>query len=243
MNIALIVEYDGTNFAGWQAQPNKRTVEEELRKSLEMATDEKIELISAGRTDRKVHSFGQVVNFHTNREIPPENYKSLMDYLLPNDISIKDSFRVSDDFHARFDAKKRQYRFVVYNRELPNAIYRNYSYHFKFKVDMENMIRASKYLIGTHDFTSFKLASNNLINPIRTIEKIDIEKDGDFIYFTILGNAFLHNMVRIIVGTLLNIGGGKLKAEDMKEILESKDRQRAGITAGAEGLFLEKVFY
>lgn len=242
-NIKLIVEYEGTNFSGWQIQPNLRTVEGELKAALDKATGEDINVIGAGRTDKKVHSLGQVVNFHTNIDIPGENYKKLMDFLLPDDISIKDSCEVDENFHSRFDAKSRQYKYLVYNRELPNAIYRNFSYHFPYYLDIEKMREASRYLIGTHDFTAFKQTENVEINPIRTIEMIEIEKNGDFFQFRIRGNAFLHNMVRIIVGTLLFIGTGKLEAEELEDILKSKDRSRAGITAGPEGLFLEEVNY
>ena len=220
-----------------------RTVEGELKKALDKATGEDINIIGAGRTDKRVHSLGQVVNFHTNIDIPGENYKKLMDFLLPGDISIKDSCEVHEKFHARFDAKKRQYKYLVYNRELPNAIYRNFSYHFPYYLSLEDMEKGASQLIGTYDFTSFKLTEDDEINPIRTIEKISITRWGDFIEFKILGNSFLHNMVRIIVGTLLFIGTGKLKPGDMKEILRSKDRTKAGITAGPEGLYLEKVFY
>ncbi len=242
-NIKLVVEYEGTNFSGWQVQPGLRTVEGELKKALDRATGEDVNIIGAGRTDKKVHSLGQVVNFHTETDIPGENYKRLMDYLLPGDISIKDSCEVDEKFHARFDAKKRQYKYLVYNRELPNAIYRNFSYHFPYYLSIENMKKGAEYLIGTHDFTSFKLTEDIEVNPIRTIEEIGIKKYGDFIEFRIRGNAFLHNMVRIIVGTLLFIGTGKMEAKEMEEILRAKDRTKAGITAGAEGLYLEKVFY
>ncbi len=242
-NIKLVVEYEGTNFSGWQIQPNVRTVEGELKKALDRATGEDINIIGAGRTDKKVHSLGQVVNFYTNTGIPAENYKHLMDFLLPGDISIKDSCQVDLDFHARYDAKKRQYKYLVYNRELVNALYRNFSYHFPYRLDIDRMVRASSFLLGSHDFTSFKLSEDIEVNTTRTIDSIDIYREGDFIVFRISGLSFLHNMVRIIVGTLLYIGTGKLEVEDMKRILEARDRTQAGITAGPEGLYLEGVFY
>lgn len=244
-NIGLIVEYDGSNFYGFQKQDKLRTVEGELEKSLQKATKEKVEIIAAGRTDKGVHSLGQMINFHTNAvNIPAENYKMLMDFLLPDDITIKDSFQLPYNFHSRFDAKKRRYKYLVYNRYLPNALYRKYAYHWPYEVQLNEMILASKYLIGEKDFTSFTVSNKEeKVNPVRYIEKIDINKRGYLIEFNILGNAFLHNMVRIIVGTLLYVGVGKIKARDMETILKKRDRRYAGITAGAEGLYLMEVFY
>ncbi len=244
-NILLEVEYDGTNFSGYQIQPNLRTVEGELIKAIEKAVSHKVNLISAGRTDKGVHSLGQIVNFKTESNIPASNYKSLMKFLLPGDISIKNSKEVNIEFHSRFDAKFRKYKYIVYNRTLINALYRNYSYHFPYYLDVELMNKAAKKFIGTHNFTSFKTTSHNLerVNPIRTIKSFEVYRDGDFVYFEVVGNAFLHNMVRIMVGTLLYIGTGKLSYNSLDEIIKSKDRGQAGITAGPQGLYLEKVFY
>lgn len=244
-NIKLVVEYEGTNFSGWQKQEGLRTVESELEKALKEATKEDVEIIAAGRTDKKVHALGQVINFHTNADnIPGENYKHLMDFLLPGDISIVDSMEVDRDFHSRFDAKKRRYKYIIYNRELPSAIYRNFSYHFPYEINLDDMKYAAKDFIGEKDFTAFKVSSdNNEVNPIRTISKVDIDRKGDFIRIFVEGNSFLHNMVRIMVGTLIQIGAGRIDRDGIKEIIASKNRVNAGITAGAEGLFLEKVFY
>ncbi len=244
-NIKLVLEYEGTNFSGWQKQEGLRTVESELEKALNRATKEDIEIIAAGRTDKKVHALGQVINFHTNADnIPGDNYKRLMDFLLPDDISIVESKEVDRDFHARFDAKRRRYKYIIYNRKLPNAIYRNFSFFFPHRLDIEKMKYAALDFIGEKDFTAFKVTDKNIkVNPIRKINLVHIERREDFILISIEGNSFLHNMVRIMVGTLIQIGAGKIGKDSIKEILESKNRTQAGITAGAEGLFLEKVFY
>lgn len=244
-NILLVVEYEGTNFSGWQRQIGERTVEEELKKSLDKATGEDIKIIAAGRTDKHVHAKGQVVNFKTKKDIPGGNYKKLMDFLLPNDISISESYEVDSKFHSRFDAIKRKYKYLIYRRELPNALVRNWSYHFPYKLKISDMKEASKTLIGTHNFKSFKASGENdyKINMIRTIYNIDIKENGDFLEITIEGNSFLHNMVRIIVGTLIYIGTGKIEKTEIKNILKNRNRKLAGITVGAQGLYLEKVYY
>lgn len=244
-NIKLVLEYEGTNFSGWQKQKGLRTVESELEIALEKATKEKVEIIAAGRTDKKVHALGQVVNFHTNaKNIPGSNYKLLMDYLLPEDISIIESKSVENNFHSRFDAKRRRYKYIIYNRKLANAIYRNFTYHCPYPLDLNDMKYAAKDFIGEKDFTSFKTSDSKIeVNPIRTVNRVDIDKKDHFITITVEGNSFLHNMVRIMVGTLIQIGTGKIEKNSISEIINSKNRLKAGITAGGEGLFLEKVFY
>lgn len=242
-NIKLTIEYEGTNYFGWQIQNNLPTVQGELKKAIEIATNEEIDLIGSSRTDKKVHALGQVANFRTKSNIPGENYKHLMDFLLPKDISIVDSEEVDLKFHSRFDASKKRYKYIVYNGKLPRAIYRNFAYHVPYKINMENMIEASKYFIGTHDFNAFKVSKGKEINTTRTIYNINIEKNKDLIEFTIEGNSFLHNMVRIIVGTLLFVGTGKIYKDQIPTIIDSRKRKNAGVTAPAEGLFLEKIYY
>lgn len=242
-NIKLTIEYEGTNYLGWQIQQNLPTVQGELKKAIEIATLEEIQLIGSGRTDKKVHALGQVANFHTKSNIPGERYKYLMEFLLPKDISIVDSEEVDFKFHSRFDATKKRYRYIVYNGKLPRAIYRNFSYHVPYKINIEDMIEASRYFIGTHDFHAFKVSKGKRINTIRTIYYINIEKNKDLIEFTIEGNSFLHNMVRIIVGTLLFVGIGRIDKDDIPRIIRSKKRENAGVTAPPQGLFLEKVYY
>ena len=242
-NIKLIIEYEGTNYSGWQTQNDLTTIQEEVKKAIDIATGEKIQLIGSGRTDKKVHAFGQVANFLTNSNIPGDRYKYLLDFLLPQDISIVDSEEVDINFHSRFDAKRKRYKYIVYNQKLPSAIYRNFSYHVKDELNLNNMVEASKYFIGTHDFTAFKVSRTIKPNNIRTIYNIDIEKSGNIIEFTVEGNSFLHNMVRIMVGTLIYVGKGRIDKNDIPKIILGKDRDKAGVTAPPQGLFLEKVYY
>lgn len=242
-NIKLIVEYEGTNYLGWQKQQGLPTIQGEMEKALGIATGEAIQLIGSGRTDKKVHALGQVANFHTNSNIPGEKYKLLMEFLLPADISIVDSEEVKLNFHSRFDATSKKYKYIIYNRKLPSAIYRNFSYHVSSKLNIDNMIIASKYFIGTYDFNAFKVSKGKIINTRRTITNINIENKGEIIELTIEGNSFLHNMVRIIVGTLIYVGNGRINKDQIPKIIKEGKREGAGITAPPQGLFLEKVYY
>lgn len=244
-NIKLTIEYEGTNYSGWQKQDNVVTIQGSLEEALEILTNEKIKLMGSGRTDGGVHALAQVANFRTNATIPGEKYKYALKFLLPDDITIMDSEEVDIGFNARFSATKKTYKYIVYNGELPKALYRNFSYHVPYDIDIDKMIDASKYLIGTHDFASFMGAKSSVKSTVRTIYSISIEKEkeNELIIFKIEGNSFLRNMVRIIVGTLLEIGFGKLNVEDLCKIILEKNRELAGHTAPPQGLFLEKVFY
>lgn len=242
-NIKLTIEYDGTNYSGWQAQDNVITVQGVIENALEELTREKVKLIGSGRTDGKVHAIGQVANFKTNSSIPGDKYRYALKYLLPEDITIRNSEEVDMSFHSRFDATKKIYKYIVYNGELPRALYRNYSYHMPYDIDIGEMILASKYFIGTHDFQAFKATNSEVNSTIRTIYDIKIEKQEEIIEFLVEGNSFLRNMVRIIVGTLLYVGTGKMKKEDIQKIIIDRKREKAGPTAPPQGLFLKKVFY
>lgn len=242
-NIKLTIEYEGTNYSGWQIQENAITIQEKLEEALEKITGEKVKLVGSGRTDAKVHALGQVANFLTKSSIPGEKYKYALKFLLPEDITIVDSQEVDLDFHARFDATKKTYKYLVYNGELPRAIYRNFSYHVPYPIDIDKMLYASRYFIGTHDFATFMAANSEVNSTIRTIYDITIVRKNELVEFTIEGNSFLRNMVRIIVGTLLYVGFGKIDKEQISKIILDKKREGAGPTVPPQGLFLEKVFY
>lgn len=242
-NIKLVIEYDGTNYSGWQNQENAITIQEVIEKSIALVTDEEVRLIGSGRTDKGVHAFGQVANFLTNSSIPGEKFKTVLNNLLPEDIAIVDSMEVDMNFHSRFSATKKRYRYVIYNGKLPSPIYRNYSLYHKYDLDIERMKRASEYLIGEYDFESFMNKGSIVKDTIRTIYEINIFRQGEFIEITIEGNSFLKYMVRNIVGTLITIGNNRMDPDNIINILEAKNRAAAGKTAAACGLFLEKVYY
>lgn len=242
-NIKLTIEYEGTNYSGWQKQENAITIQEKIEEAIEKLVGEKIKLIGSGRTDGKVHALGQVANFLTKSSIPGEKYKYALKFLLPDDITIIESEEVDLNFHARFDATKKRYKYIVYNGELPRAIYRNFSYHVPYNIDIDKMIEASRYLIGTHDFATFMATNSDVNSTIRTIYNISIQKNKELIEFSIEGNSFLRNMVRIIVGTLLYVGFGKINIDDVPKIILDKRRESGGPTVPPQGLFLEKVYY
>lgn len=242
-NIALTVEYIGTKYCGFQIQPNVLTVQEALENALEKTFKEKIEITAAGRTDAKVHSFGQVINFKTKTTVDIGNMPKVINYHLPEDISIIDAKIVKEDFSARFSAKAKIYKYIIYNNRYRSAIYGNFAYNFPHELNIEKMKKASECLIGTHDFTSFMGRDSKVKDAIRTIYSIDIKKDGDFVEIVFYGKAFLRNMIRIIVGSLCDIGRGKVPVDFLEKSLEEKDRSKAGYTAPAQGLYLMKVEY
>lgn len=242
-NIKLIIEYEGTAYSGWQKQDDVDTIQENIERALKKLTRENIKLIGSGRTDKGVHALGQVANFKTRSIIPGENYKYALQEFLPSDISIVDSKEVDIRFHSRFDAIGKKYRYKIYNGKLPKALYRNFYYHYSYDIDLEKTIKASKCLIGSHDFKSFMAKKCSAYNTVRTITDISIDRNGDFIEFEIQGNSFLRYMIRIMVGTLLQIGAGKIEIEELESIIAGRRRAYAGITAPPQGLYLEKVFY
>ncbi|WP_262429611.1 tRNA pseudouridine(38-40) synthase TruA [Paratissierella segnis] len=242
-NIMLIIEYEGTNYSGWQYQENAISVQRIIEEAIQSIEGERIKLIGSGRTDARVHALYQVANFFTNSDIPGYSFKYVLNTKLPGDITIIDSKEVDEDFHSRFSATHKKYKYLVYNGKMPKALYRNFSYHIRKELNLEDMRIASKYLLGTHDFNSFKSSKAVVRSSIRTINAISIEKNKDFVEISIDGDSFLRNMVRIIVGTLVEIGLGKRNRDDIVNILEAKNRKAAGHTAPPQGLFLERVFY
>ena len=242
-NIRLLIEYDGTNYAGWQRQKNDKTVQETLSKVIEQVVREKITLYGAGRTDAGVHALGQVANFKTNSAIPSEQLVHAINFYLPHDITVKEATDVPESFHAQYNAKSKVYQYTLLNDWIRSSLNRNICYMCGFQLDMNKMTEASRCLIGTHDFTSFTTKALQEKNRIRTIKKLDIRKEGKYIYFTIEADGFLYNMVRTIVGTLIEVGRGKISAGDIKGILDVKNRKLAGPTAPAKGLCLMAVKY
>ena len=242
-NIFLKVSYDGTNYCGWQKQNNAVSIQQTLEKAISNITREDIELIASGRTDSGVHALGQICNFKTGSNIPSQKFAYAINSKLPKDIRVIESKEVDFAFNARFTAKKKTYMYRIYNSEISSPFYYKYSMQVAQKLDMDLMSKNVKMLIGTYDWTSFyTYETNNPKNPVRTIYSADILKDSDMITFEIEGNGFLYNMVRIIVGTLIDIGLNK-NERDIKRIIEKKDRSYAGATAKPQGLFLKEVCY
>ena len=243
-NIKLAIEYDGTHYHGWQIQPNAVSIQETIEDRLQKITQEEIRLIAAGRTDAGVHAIEQVANFSTKSQLDINNIQRGLNSMLPPDIVIKEISEAEQDFHARYSAKSKIYRYVILNRRFPSPLHRNFSWYIPFKLNIREMKEAVQCLIGKHDFSSFKASRCNSNNPIREIYSISLDKDTrGFITFEVEANGFLKQMVRNIVGTLTDVGKEKMGAVEFEEILRAKDRKKAGITAPPQGLFLVKIKY
>lgn len=242
-NIKLTIEYDGTNYAGWQRQKNVMTIQQELEQAIEKITAAKSEVIGSSRTDAGVHARGFVANFLTESSIPAASFKDALNSKLPEDIVILNSEEVNCNFHARYSSIGKQYSYTILNRPQPSAIDRRYVYHYKKLLNYQAMKLACSYYIGTHDFEGFKSTGSSVKTSIRTIKSAYLTKTGDKVIFYVEADGFLYNMVRIMVGTLIDVGIGKIKPEDIINVINSKDRNRAGKTVPASGLCLEIVYY
>lgn len=242
-NIKLIVEYDGTNYSGWQKQNNNITVQGTLEEILSELTKEKIEIIGCSRTDSKVHARKYVCNFQTNSTIPSDKFKEALNVKLPCDIAILESLEVPLSFHARYDCIGKKYSYTILERSVKATIDRNFTYQCKYDLDIEKMQEATKHFIGTHDFSAFKNSGSSVKTSIRNITELKVEKLGNYIKIYASADGFLYNMVRIIVGTLVDVGTNKIKPETIIDIINSKDRSEAGKTAPPQGLCLEEVYY
>ena len=242
-NIKLTIEYDGKPYNGWQKQPNKPNIQGEIERAIYNITKEEVDLIGSGRTDAGVHALGQVANFKTNSNIPIEKLALAINSQLKNSIIIKKAEEVDERFHSRYNAKHKTYRYIINNSPFGTAIYRNLEYCFPIKLDVAKMQEAAKYFEGEHDFKAFKSSGTSAKNSVRTIYNASVKQEGEKIIIELTGNGFLYNMVRIISGTLLDVGLQKIKPEEIKNIIEEKDRQKAGKTLPAHGLYLVEVKY
>ena len=242
-NIRLTIEYDGKEFNGWQKQPNKLNIQGNLEKVISDLTKEKIEIIGSGRTDAGVHALGQVANFKTNSNIPIEKFAIAINSRIKQSIRIKKAEEVDERFHSRYNCKRKTYRYIINTSETGSAIYRNLEYNIKMQLDVKKMQEAVKFFVGEHDFSAFKSSGTSSKSSVRTIYNAKVEQDGERIIIELTGNGFLYNMVRIISGTLVEVGLNKIKPEDITKIIESKNRQNAGKTLPPCGLYLVSVEY
>jgi tRNA pseudouridine38-40 synthase len=239
-----ILSYDGSGFSGYQVQPNKRTVQSQIEAVLaKMHKGIPIKITASGRTDAGVHAKGQVIHFDSPLLLMEEKWELALNSMLPEDISVLSVENVDSAFHARFDATGKEYRYFLYQSAKRDPFQRNLAFHYPYSLDLEAMKVAAKYLLGTHDFTSFCSARTEVDDKIRTIETIDILQEEEHISFRFVGSGFLYNMVRILVGTLIEVGSGKRRPEELEKILAKRDRIYAGNTAPGQGLYLWKVHY
>ena len=232
------------NLIGWQKQPDKLNIQGTIEKAIEEITGEEVDLTASGRTDRGVHALGQVANFKTNSNIPVEKIPIALNTKLKKSIRILSAEEVDEKFHSRLTCKKKTYRYVINNSEYGTAIYRNLETHIPIKLNIEKMQEAVKYFEGEHDFKAFKASGTSSKSSVRTIYKADVlQMPNDRIYIELTGNGFLYNMVRIIAGTLVDVGIGKIKPEEIDSIIKSEKRDKAGKTLPPQGLYLVKVEY
>ena len=242
-NIKLTIEYDGREFNGWQKQPNKLNIQGTIEQAIKSITGEEIELNASGRTDAGVHALNQVANFKTNSQIPIEKFAIAINSKLKKSIVIKSAEEVDERFHSRLNCKRKTYRYVINNSIIGSAIYRNLETHIPQKLDVEKMKQAIKYFEGEHNFKAFKASGTSSKSSVRKIYEAKIYENGEKIYIELTGNGFLYNMVRIIAGTLVDVGTEKIEPEDIKKIIDSKDRNLAGKTLQPNGLYLVEVNY
>ncbi len=242
-NIKLTIEYDGKDFNGWQKQPNKLNIQGTIEQAIKSITNEDVELNASGRTDAGVHALGQVANFKTNSQIPIEKFAIAINSRLKKSIVIKKAEEVDERFHSRLNCKKKTYRYIINNTPEGTAIYRYLETHIPQKLDVNNMKKAIKYFEGEHDFKAFKASGTSSKSSVRTIYKTELYEKDNKIYIELTGNGFLYNMVRIIAGTLVDVGLGKIKPEQIEDILKNGKREDAGKTLPPNGLYLLKVEY
>lgn len=242
-NIFLEICFNGSFYHGWQIQPNAKTVQQTLKDAVERITGESVNLIGCSRTDADVHANSFCCNFRTQSGIAPQKFSDALNSVLPENIAVKQSKQVHDNFHARYDCLKKTYVYKILNSRTRNPFMTNLCYLYSYHIDDNLLNMQSKDYIGKHDFTSFCASGSSAESKIRTIYDFKVERNNDEVFFTVEGDGFLYNMVRIMVGTLLEINNGKIERDTIKQIILEKKREKAGITVPGHGLYLDKVFY
>mgnify|MGYP005839304481 FL=1 len=242
-NVKVVVEYDGTDYFGFQYQPGVPTIQAELERVIERIFKEKATVYGSGRTDAGVHAAGQVISFRTSGTIPIDRVCVAMNSLLPQSIAALEASEADESFHARYSAKSRLYRYDILNRDEKSALRGRYCWHVRRLLDVERMRDSAEMLLGTHDFSSFAAADRDAGSPIRELQEIGVRRVGEHVLIEMRANAFLRGMVRIIVGTLVEVGLGFRPGPDVKDILQAADRTAAGRTAPPRGLCLVEVEY
>ncbi len=242
-NLKLSIAYDGTNYRGWQVQPRDKTIQGTLEEKLSKITGESVRLQAAGRTDAGVHALKQVANFTTAHHIPAPSLLKALNSMLPDDIVINDIAEVEPDFQARYWAKSKKYIYRFLQQPYPSPFERRYAWYIRKPLNIEQMRQATKYLLGEQHFGSFQAAGCSARNPVKTIYQLDFQENCQLLSFTVKADGFLRHMVRNIVGTLVEVGRGKLPPAELQTILAAQDRTQAGPTAPPQGLFMAEVEY
>jgi tRNA pseudouridine38-40 synthase len=240
----ITLEYDGTPFVGWQRQENGLSVQQAVEEAIQKFSREKAETFAAGRTDAGVHALGQVAHFDLEKDYPEDEIMGAINFhIRPHPVAVMEVQKVDGEFHARFSAKQRSYTYRIINRRPPLVLEQNRAWHIVLPLDHEAMQEAAQYLVGRHDFTSFRAASCQGTTPIKNLDEVTVRREGERVEISVSARSFLHHMVRNITGTLFNVGVGKWAPGDVKRVLEAKDRALAGQTAPPEGLYFMRVEY
>lgn len=243
MNYLITLKYDGSNYHGWQRQDNAVTVQQRVEEAASSLFGESISVTGCSRTDTGVHANCFKCNFHSDKVLPHQNVISGINHFLPDDIAVYGSMAVNEEFNARFDCRSKEYIYKIYNAGVRDPFYINRALFYKYPIDAVLLDKEAKDYIGTHDFTAFRAAGATTKTTVRTVYCAGVERQGDIVVFRVEADGFLYNMVRIMVGTLLNISEGKIKPGSIPDIIESKNRLLAGKTQAPEGLYLNKVHY
>ncbi len=241
--VKLTVEYDGTDYVGWQKQPNGTSVQEQVENALQQVCGEPVQVVSSGRTDAGVHARGMVAHFETHRDLPLSAFREGVNSHLPGDIAIKHAEYVAGDFHARYSALAKRYRYSFYLGQIRSPIHSRHSWHIKRSLDVEKIRQAASFFVGQHDFNAFRSSGCDAKTTVRELFAVEIKKHGKMLHLDIIGSGFLRNMVRIIVGTLIEVGSGKRQPEEIKDLLKGRQRDLSGVTAPPQGLCLMQVWY
>lgn len=243
MRFKLVIEYDGTDYHGWQVQPNGRSIQGVLQDALARMTGESVSVVAAGRTDAGVHARAQVISFSLQRTVAAEKLVGGLNALTPPDMCVQSAETVGDDFHPRRAARSRVYVYCIWNARWLSPFWRRYAWHIRYRLDDERMHAAAVRLIGEHDFSSFQAAGCQAKHAVRRVLRSELERSGALLTYTIEATGFLRHMVRNIVGTLVEVGTGSRQADDFPTLLAARDRTQAGPTAPARGLCLTQVNY
>ncbi len=243
MRIACAVEYNGAGFHGWQQQPHARSVQAEVEAALSRVADHPVQVVCAGRTDSGVHATWQIIHFDSEAVRRERSWVLGTNANLPSDVRLLWARAVAEDFHARFSARQRSYRYIILNREIRSArLHRQVTWQYR-PLACERMQAGARHLLGEHDFSSFRALACQAHSPVRTIHRLDIRRSGEYLYLDVTANAFLHHMVRNIAGVLMAVGSGQQEPDWVQTVLERRDRARGGVTAAADGLYLVGVRY
>lgn len=242
-NYLLTLTFNGSAYHGWQVQGNAVTVQSTLQDALERILGVRENIIGCSRTDAGVHADMFCCNMRTNSVLPPQKLQTALNAVLPRDIAVLECGEVPYDFHARYDCTGKQYRYLILNRPVRDPFYENRAYHYPWHIHAEMLDAQAKQFLGLHDFSAFCASKSSVEDKVREIRLADVRRNGDFVEILVEGDGFLYNMVRIMVGTLLEINSGKLQRDSIPAILESQNRMHAGVTAPAHGLYLHKVYY